>query len=59
MNFILIVSWVISVNTLIQDNISSLPSRVKQTDLREIESFYKQYYEHCVRALDKAEQADR
>ncbi|KAE9449846.1 hypothetical protein C3L33_18261, partial [Rhododendron williamsianum] len=42
-----------------RDNISSLPSRVKQTDLREIESFYKQYYEHCVRALDKAEQADR
>ncbi|KAI8535665.1 hypothetical protein RHMOL_Rhmol10G0191900 [Rhododendron molle] len=42
-----------------RDNISSLPYRVKQTDLREIESFYKQYYEHCVRALDKAEQADR
>ena len=45
--------------TLIQDNASSLASRVKKTDAREIESFYQQYYEHYVRALDKGEQADR
>ncbi|CAK9146927.1 unnamed protein product [Ilex paraguariensis] len=41
------------------DNASSLASRVKKTDAREIESFYQQYYEHYVRALDKGEQADR
>ncbi|KAI8540658.1 hypothetical protein RHMOL_Rhmol08G0003600 [Rhododendron molle] len=42
-----------------RDNASSLASRVKKTDAREIESFYRQYYEHYVRALDKGEQADR
>lgn len=47
------------VRTLIQDNASSLASRVKKTDAREIESYYQQYYEHYVRALDKGEQADR
>lgn len=44
---------------LSQDNNSSLASRVKKTDAREIESFYQQYYEHYVRALDQGEQADR
>ncbi|CAK7355014.1 unnamed protein product [Dovyalis caffra] len=42
-----------------RDNASSLASRVKKTDAREIESFYQQYYEHYVRALDQGEQADR
>ncbi|XP_026428210.1 callose synthase 5-like [Papaver somniferum] len=42
-----------------QDNASTLVYRVKKTDGREIESFYRQYYEHYVRALDKGEQADR
>lgn len=42
-----------------RDNASSLASRVKKTDAREIESFYSQYYEHYVRALDKGDQADR
>ncbi|KAM7513805.1 hypothetical protein LguiA_003388 [Lonicera macranthoides] len=42
-----------------RDNASSLASRVKKTDAREIESFYGQYYEKYVRALDKGEQADR
>ncbi|XP_061972546.1 callose synthase 5 [Populus nigra] len=42
-----------------KDNNSSLASRVKKTDAREIESFYQQYYEHYVRALDQGEQADR
>uniref|UniRef100_A0A6N2KVC5 1,3-beta-glucan synthase n=1 Tax=Salix viminalis TaxID=40686 RepID=A0A6N2KVC5_SALVM len=42
-----------------RDNNSSLASRVKKTDAREIESFYQQYYEHYVRALDQGEQADR
>ncbi|MCL7052282.1 hypothetical protein MKW94_023070, partial [Papaver nudicaule] len=42
-----------------RDNASSLASRVKKSDAREIESFYQQYYEHYVRALDKGEQADR
>ncbi|KAL0449818.1 UNVERIFIED_CONTAM: Callose synthase 5 [Sesamum latifolium] len=41
------------------DNASTLASRVKKTDAREIESFYKQYYEHYVVALNKGEQADR
>jgi hypothetical protein len=44
---------------LTQDNASSLASRVKKTDAREIESFYQQYYEHYIRALDQGEQADR
>ncbi|KAF8404369.1 hypothetical protein HHK36_009252 [Tetracentron sinense] len=42
-----------------RDNASSLASRIKKTDAREIESFYQQYYEHYVRALDKGEKADR
>lgn len=42
-----------------QDNASSLASRVKKTDAREIESFYQQYYEQYVRSLDQGEQADR
>ncbi|KAI3886354.1 hypothetical protein MKW92_039676, partial [Papaver armeniacum] len=42
-----------------RDNASTLAYRVKKTDAREIESFYRQYYEHYVRALDKGEQADR
>ncbi|MCD7448465.1 Callose synthase 5 [Datura stramonium] len=42
-----------------RDNASSLASRVKKTDAREIESFYKQYYEQYVVSLNKGEQADR
>ncbi|KAB1210572.1 Callose synthase 5 [Morella rubra] len=42
-----------------RDNASSLASRVKKTDAREIESFYQQYYEQYVKALDQGEQADR
>ncbi|KAI3933587.1 hypothetical protein MKX01_032692 [Papaver californicum] len=42
-----------------RDNASTLAHRVKKTDAREIESFYRQYYEHYVRALDKGQQADR
>ncbi|XP_048434519.1 callose synthase 5-like [Pyrus x bretschneideri] len=42
-----------------RDNASSLNSRVKNTDDREIKSFYQQYYKHYVRALDQGEQADR
>ncbi|GAA0165996.1 hypothetical protein LIER_21259 [Lithospermum erythrorhizon] len=42
-----------------RDNASSLSSRVKKTDAREIESFYKQYYEQYVVSLNKGEQADR
>ncbi|KAI3924716.1 hypothetical protein MKW92_041149 [Papaver armeniacum] len=42
-----------------RDNASTLAYRVKKTDAREIESFYRQYYEHYVRALDKGEQVDR
>uniref|UniRef100_A0A0E0L8M2 1,3-beta-glucan synthase n=1 Tax=Oryza punctata TaxID=4537 RepID=A0A0E0L8M2_ORYPU len=42
-----------------KDNSPSLSKRVKKTDAREIESFYQQYYENYVRALDKGEQADR
>ncbi|KAG1358945.1 Callose synthase 4 [Cocos nucifera] len=41
------------------ENTSSLAKRVKRTDAREIESFYQQYYEHYVRALDRGEQGDR
>ncbi|KAK7369494.1 hypothetical protein VNO80_11533 [Phaseolus coccineus] len=42
-----------------KDNPTSLASRVKKTDAREIQSYYQQYYEHYVRTLDQAEQADR
>ncbi|XP_010530602.1 PREDICTED: callose synthase 5 [Tarenaya hassleriana] len=42
-----------------RDNASSLASRIKKTDGREVESYYQQYYEHYVRALDQGEQADR
>ena len=48
-----------SVSSLVQDNASSLASRVKKTDAREIEAFYQQYYKHYVSALDQGEQADR
>jgi len=36
-----------------------IAKRVKKSDAREIESFYQQYYENYVRALDKGQQADR
>ncbi|KAK4781006.1 hypothetical protein SAY87_017112 [Trapa incisa] len=42
-----------------KDNASSLASRVKKTDAAEIDSFYYQYYEQYVRALDQGEKADR
>ncbi|XP_011624302.2 callose synthase 5 [Amborella trichopoda] len=42
-----------------RDNAPSLAARIKKSDAREIESFYQQYYEHYVRALDRGEQADR
>ncbi|XP_077211954.1 callose synthase 5-like [Tasmannia lanceolata] len=42
-----------------RENATSLAARVKKSDAREIESFYQQYYEHYVRALDQGEQADR
>lgn len=42
-----------------QDNATSLASRVKKTDAREIQAYYQQYYEQYVRALDQADQADR
>ncbi|XP_020575940.1 callose synthase 5 [Phalaenopsis equestris] len=42
-----------------RDNAPSLAKRLKKSDAREIESFYQQYYEHYVRALDRGEQADR
>ncbi|WOK92140.1 callose synthase 5-like [Canna indica] len=42
-----------------RENTPSLAKRVKKSDAREIESFYQQYYENYVRALDKGEQADR
>lgn len=42
-----------------RDNASSLASRVKKTDAHEFESFYYQYYENYVQALDQGEQADR
>ncbi|KAJ3679540.1 hypothetical protein LUZ60_017551 [Juncus effusus] len=42
-----------------RDNTPSLAKRVKKSDAREIESFYQQYHENYVRALDRAEQADR
>nr|XP_029122971.1 callose synthase 5 [Elaeis guineensis] len=42
-----------------RENTQSLAKRVKRTDAREIESFYQQYYENYVRALDRGEQGDR
>lgn len=55
-----LIAWVeLITNSTIQDNASSLASRVKKTDGREVESYYQQYYEHYVRALDQGDQADR
>lgn len=48
-----------NLSPIFQDNTPSLAKRVKKSDTREIESFYQQYYENYVRALDKGEQADR
>lgn len=42
-----------------QENASSLAARVNKTDAREIEVYYKQYYEKYVMALDQGEKADR
>ncbi|KAL5053268.1 hypothetical protein RYX36_033950 [Vicia faba] len=42
-----------------RDNATSLASRVKKTDAREIQAYYQQYYQQYVRALDQADQADR
>ncbi|KAH6765351.1 callose synthase 5 [Perilla frutescens var. hirtella] len=38
---------------------SSLARRSKKTDAREIESYYKQYYDKYLLALNKGDQADR
>lgn len=43
----------------IQDNAPTLADRIKKSDAREIESFYKQYYEQYVLALNKGEQTNR
>ncbi|CAN0877401.1 Putative callose synthase 6 [Linum grandiflorum] len=42
-----------------RENASSIASRVKKTDAREIQSFYYQYYKQYVEALKQGEQADR
>ncbi|CAL1409277.1 unnamed protein product [Linum trigynum] len=42
-----------------RENASSIASRVKKTDAREIQSFYYQYYKQYVEALEQGEQADR
>ncbi|KAH1047451.1 hypothetical protein J1N35_038235 [Gossypium stocksii] len=42
-----------------RDDASSLASRVEKTDAGEIGSYYKQYYEHYVTALDQGDKADR
>ncbi|XP_051127343.1 callose synthase 5-like isoform X2 [Andrographis paniculata] len=42
-----------------RENESTLAARVKRTDAREIESYYKQYYEQYVMELNKGEQTDR
>ncbi|XAR62352.1 1,3-beta-glucan synthase [Bertholletia excelsa] len=42
-----------------RDNAPSLAARIKKTDAREIQSFYQQYYDNYVRALDKGDQVDR
>nr|GEU44760.1 callose synthase 5 [Tanacetum cinerariifolium] len=42
-----------------RDDTISIDARVKKTDAREIESFYKQYYEKYVKALDQGDKADR
>ncbi|XP_058731060.1 callose synthase 5-like [Vicia villosa] len=41
-----------------RDNATSLASRVKKTDAREIQAYYQQYYQQYVRALDQADQED-
>ncbi|WCJ39409.1 callose synthase 5 [Euphorbia peplus] len=41
-----------------RENASSLPSRIKNTDAEEIDSFYRQYYEQYVRLLDQGDQGD-
>ncbi|KAL2906822.1 Callose synthase 5 [Bienertia sinuspersici] len=47
------------IQRLERENTSSLPLRVKKTDAREIESYYKHYHSQYIRALDQGEQADR
>ncbi|KAL7612774.1 hypothetical protein Lser_V15G06702 [Lactuca serriola] len=42
-----------------RENASSLAARVNKTDAREIEVYYKQYYEKYIMALDQGEKADR
>ncbi|KAE9604163.1 putative 1,3-beta-glucan synthase [Lupinus albus] len=42
-----------------RENASSLASRHKKTDAREIQAYYQQYYERYVRTLDQGERADR
>ena len=40
-------------------NANCLASRIKETDAREIQAYYLQYYEHHVRTLDLGERAAR
>ncbi|KAG6551246.1 hypothetical protein Mapa_007172 [Marchantia paleacea] len=42
-----------------RDNKPTLRARQKRSDARELQSFYQQYYENYVKALDGAEHSDR
>ncbi|KAL2634599.1 hypothetical protein R1flu_006078 [Riccia fluitans] len=42
-----------------RDNQPTLRKRQKRSDARELQSFYQQYYENYVKALDTAEHTDR
>ncbi|WJX47762.1 Callose synthase 5, variant 2 [Trifolium repens] len=42
-----------------RDNATSLASRIKKTDAREIQAYYQIYHQQYVRPLDQADQADR
>ncbi len=42
-----------------QDNEPTLASRRRRSDAREIQSYYQQYYNQYVKALDGAEHSDR
>lgn len=43
----------------VQDNDSTLALRQRRSDAREIQTYYQQYYNDYVKALDGAEHSDR
>lgn len=51
--------WWINEIFHVQDNVPTLSARHRRSDAREMQSFYQNYYDNYVKALDGTEHSDR